>query len=100
MATSNYKIASGNDIKSYIEGTTVFVGDLSKCIKATSSSTWTSAFRKSTRYKNYNGTIKTNPSKDYVDKNLVRFQDINLTSITTSITSTPGNPGTPVTPKV
>ena len=92
-------IASGNDIKSYIKGTTVFVGDLKKCIKATSSSTWTSAFRKSIRYENYNGNIKTNPSKDYVDKNLVRFQDIDLTSITTSITSIPVNPGTPVTPK-
>ena len=69
-------IASGNDIKSYIEGTTVFVGDSSKCIKATSSSTWTSAFRKSvvtTLNGNYHGTFKTNPSKDYVDKNLVRF---------------------------
>ena len=99
-------IASGNDIKSYIKGTTVFVGDSSKCIKATSSSTWTSAFKR--QYStaqfnrgNYHGTFKTNPSKDYVDKNLVRFQDIDLTSITDKITSvTPGNPGTPVTPKV
>lgn len=93
-------IACGNDIKPYIKGTTVFAGDLSKCIKATSSSTWTSAFRKSIRYENYNGNIKTKSSKEYVNKNLVRFQDIDLTTITTSITSTPENPGTPVTPKV
>ena len=93
-------IACGNDIKQYIKGTTVFAGDLKKCIKATSSSTWTSAFRKSNIYENYNGNIKTKSSKDYVDKNLVRFQDIDLTSITTSMASKPENPGTPVTPKV
>ena len=66
-------IACGNDIKPYIKGTTVFAGDLKKCIKATSSSTWTSAFRKSIRYENYNGNIKTKSSKEYVNKNLVRF---------------------------
>lgn len=95
-------IACGNDIKSYIKGTTVFAGDLSKCIKATSSSTWTSAFKKpgnTTLNGNYIGNIKTKSSKEYVNKNLVRFQDIDLTTITTSATSIPGNPGTPVTPK-
>lgn len=96
-------IACGNDIKPYIKDTTLFVGDLSKCIKATSSSTWTSAFRKSGNTilnRNYIGNMKSKPSKDYVDKNLVRFQDIDLSTITDKITSvTPGIPGTPVTQK-
>lgn len=98
-------IACGNDIKPYIKDATKFVGDVSKCIKATSSSTWTSAFRKSgntTLNGNYIGNMKSKPSKDYVNKNLVRFQDIDLTTIKASITSipgTPGTPGTPVTPK-
>lgn len=72
-------IASGNDIKPYITGitsTTLFVGSLNKCIKATDSSAWTSAFRKfgnTTSNGNYIGNIKTSPSKDYEDGNLVRF---------------------------
>lgn len=94
-------IACGNDIKPYIKGTTVFAGDLSKCIKATSSSTWTSAFKKpgnTTLNGNYIGNMKSRPSKDYENKNLVRFQDIDLTTIKTSATSIPGIPGTPGTP--
>ena len=100
-------IACGNDIKSYIKGitsTTLFDGSLNKCIKATSSSKWISAFEKrystTTIYKgNYRGNIKSSPSKDYEYGNLVRFQDIDLTSITDQETNIE-NPGTPVTPKV
>lgn len=116
-------IASGNNILAYTGVTTEsssttnesisdkFEGSLEKCIKATSSSKWTSAFSK--KYKkvvygrgNYNGTFKVNPSKSYDVNNLVRFQDIDLSSITdkispvTSVTpGTPVNPGTPATPK-
>lgn len=96
-------IASGNDIKSYITGTTstesssitnedgsyIFEGSLEKCIKADSSTTWISAFKDYVaengpatipKYE-YHGKIKWFPSKKYEDGNLVRFQDIDLTSI-------------------
>ena len=96
-------IACGNDIKPYIKGitsTTLFDGSLNKCIKATSSSKWTSAFKKiygtTTVFKgNYSGNIKSSPSKDYDYGNLVRFQDIDLTSITDQETNIDINPDTP-----
>lgn len=95
-------IASGNDISTYIGVTTesssttnestpnTFKGSLEKCIKATSSSTWLSAFKEpdaettgpiSIPKYYYNGKIKSSPSKTYDVGNLVRFQDIDLTSI-------------------
>lgn len=98
-------IASGNDIKPYITGTTSsessssynddtqFEGSLEKCIKATSSSTWTSEFEKVYATTNgptivqnfaYHGDIKSPSSKDYENGNLVRFQDINLSSISSA----------------
>ena len=88
-------IASGNDIKPYITGTTSsessssynddtqFEGSLEKCIKAISSSTWISAFKEpdaknengyiSIPNCSYNGKIKSSPSKIYNAGNLVRF---------------------------
>lgn len=82
-------IASGNDIKPYITGTTSsessssynddtqFEGSLEKCIKALDSTKWTSAFYKKNQYNafkgNYNGTFKVNSSKTYSQNALVRF---------------------------
>ena len=88
-------IASGNDILPYITGTTSsgssssynddtqFEGSLEKCIKAISSSTWISAFKKpdaenvngptTVPNSSYNGKIKSSPSKEYNAGNLVRF---------------------------
>ena len=74
-------IASGNDIKRYILNTnpnTEFIGDTSKCIRATSSSTWEASFKRITDNNhfsivNYNGKMNSITSKSYVKNNLVRF---------------------------
>lgn len=95
-------IASGKDISVIVEsslhtdesGYQLFNGSLEKCIKALDSTKWTSAFYKKNQNTgtkgNYNGTFKVNPSKTYSRKELVRFQDIDLSSI--------GNTNPPATP--
>ena len=95
-------IASGKDISVIVEssldtdesGYQLFEGSLEKCIKALDSTKWTSSFYKKNQNNafkgNYNGTFKVNPSKTYSGKELVRFQDIDLSSI--------GNTKPPATP--
>ena len=90
-------IASGKDISVIVEssldtdesGYQLFNGSLEKCIKATDSTKWTSSFYKKNQYNArkgyYHGTFKTNPSKTYSQNVLVRFQDIDLSSIKNDI---------------